>query len=69
MPSLEKAIEICKNEEEIFIIGGAQILKEAFEKGLVDEIRQTLVHADVEGDVQMSFPNEEEWEIVSVDAQ
>jgi dihydrofolate reductase len=69
VPSLEKAIEICKNEEEVFIIGGAQILKDAFEKGLVTEIRQTLVHADVEGDVQMPFPNEEEWKIVSVDAQ
>jgi len=67
--SLEKALEICKNEEEVFIIGGAQILKEAFEKGLVEEVRQTLVHADVEGDVKMPALKEEEWKIVRVDAQ
>lgn len=67
--SLEKALEMCQNEEDVFIIGGAQILKEAFEKNLVNEIRQTLVHADVEGDVKMDFLNENEWEIASVDAQ
>lgn len=67
--SVEKALEICANEAEVFIIGGAQILKDAFEKDLITEIRQTMVHADVEGDVTLSFPDESRWQIINVDAQ
>ncbi|MDP2586134.1 MAG: dihydrofolate reductase [Candidatus Levybacteria bacterium] len=46
--SLEDAIEIAKKKkgsEEIFIIGGGQIFKEAMEKKLVDKLYLTIVEA------------------------
>ena len=44
--SLEKGIEVAKKSsgsDEIFIIGGGQIFKEAMEKGLVDRLYLTIV--------------------------
>lgn len=54
MPSLESAIEYAKanGEDELFIIGGAQIYTLAMP--LIDKLYLTKVHADVEGDVM--FP-------------
>lgn len=47
--SLEKALEIAKNDENPFIIGGAQIYTEAIK--FADKLDLTLVHFDFEGDV------------------
>jgi dihydrofolate reductase len=49
--SLEQALEILKkkNFEEIFIIGGEQIFRQAI-PNLVDKIYITLVHENFEGD-------------------
>lgn len=49
--SLEKALEILekKNLDEIFIIGGEQIFRQAI-PNLVDKIYLTLVHENFEGD-------------------
>lgn len=38
-------------EEEIFIIGGGQIFKEAMEKGIVDKLYLTLVKGDYSADI------------------
>ncbi len=48
--SIEEAVELSK-EEDVFIIGGAQIYKQAIEKGLVDQLDITIVHHDFEADV------------------
>ncbi|WP_298884539.1 dihydrofolate reductase [uncultured Polaribacter sp.] len=48
--SLEEAIEMVKNEDDIFIIGGAQIYKETIEKDLADQLDITLVHHKFEAD-------------------
>ena len=48
--SLEDAIELAKEDQEIFIIGGAQIYKQALEKDLVDKLDITIVHEEFEAD-------------------
>ncbi len=49
--SLEEAIELVKDCQDVFIIGGAQIYKEAIQKKLVDQLDITQVHNDFEADV------------------
>ena len=63
--SLDEAIKAC-TEPEAFIIGGALIFDEAFEKGYVDKVYETLVHAEVEGDVFFTLPEKEKWDTVRV---
>lgn len=50
--SLEEAAAMFPREEEIFVIGGAQIYAQALP--LADKVYLTLVHRDYEGDT--SFP-------------
>ncbi|MEM6344052.1 MAG: dihydrofolate reductase [Bacteroidota bacterium] len=66
--SLEEAIEIAKEDGEVWITGGAGVYEESIRKGFVNLIYETLVHAEVDGDVIFNFPNREEWKIVEVDA-
>jgi dihydrofolate reductase len=49
--SLEQAIEMSKEEAQVFIIGGAQIYKETIAKDLAQQLDITLVHKDFEADV------------------
>lgn len=49
--SIEEAIKLVENDANIFIIGGAQIYKEAIEKDLVDQLDITQVHQEFEADV------------------
>ncbi len=51
--SLEAAIDIARvaEQNEVFIIGGGQLYAEAFEKGLVNRLYLTTVHAKPKGDV------------------
>lgn len=49
--NLEKAIELAENNIPIFIIGGAQIYKEAMGKKLVDRLDITQIHHEFEADV------------------
>ena len=49
--SIEKAIEVAKNDEHIFIIGGAQIYKQVIENNLADELDITQVHHSFDADV------------------
>ena len=59
--SLEEAIELIKGEEKAFIIGGAQIYKEAMEKQLVNQLDITKVHQDFEADVYFPEIKDSEW--------
>lgn len=67
--SLEAALEAVKGEGEVFITGGAGVYRESIEKGYVNRIYETLVHAEVEGDTFFSLPDPQNWEIVEVDAR
>lgn len=60
--SIEEALEITKNEDEVFVIGGEEIYKLALP--FADKIYLTKVEAEVDGDA--FFPNlGSEWEEVS----
>ncbi|OGH02661.1 MAG: hypothetical protein A2798_03420 [Candidatus Levybacteria bacterium RIFCSPHIGHO2_01_FULL_37_17] len=64
--SLEEALEKAKsasNSEEIFIIGGGQIFKEALEKKMVDKLYLTLVEGDYEADT--FFPDYSNYKVIS----
>ncbi len=57
--SLEEAMTSFPSEEEIFIIGGAQIYGQALP--LADKLYLTLVHRDYDGDTSFPKVNEDEW--------
>lgn len=61
--SLEEAIRLAEGDEEIFIIGGAQIYREALR--IADRMYITRVMHDYEGDT--SFPDIDlsEWKLVA----
>jgi len=59
--SLEEAVNLVQNEQA-FIIGGAQIYKESLEKGLADQLDITKVHANFEADVYFPLIDETVWE-------
>ena len=61
--SWEEAIRLAEGDEEIFIIGGAQIYREALR--VADRMYITRVMHDYEGDT--SFPDIDlsEWELVA----
>ena len=63
--SIEEAINLVENEHEIFIIGGAQIYKEAIAKNLADKLDITLVHENFEADVFFPEINPNTWEEIS----
>ena len=58
-PSLEAALEACKDDEHIYIIGGDSVYKQAI--GLADELQLTLVH-DTPAQADTFFPPfENDW--------
>ncbi len=48
--SIEQALELAKDENEVFIIGGSQIYKQVLEKKLADRLDVTLVHEEFDAD-------------------
>lgn len=60
--SIEQAIELAKNDDKIFIIGGAQIYKEALKNKLVDKLDITLVHEEFEADVFFPEIDSNQWQ-------
>lgn len=59
-PTLEAALEACKNDDEIFIIGGASVYKAAFP--IADRLCLTHIHATpVEADVFFPDFSYEDW--------
>jgi dihydrofolate reductase len=46
--SLDEALERCKDDVEVFVIGGEQIFRQVID--LADTIHLTIVHDDFEGD-------------------
>ncbi|MBQ3247064.1 MAG: dihydrofolate reductase [Alistipes sp.] len=60
--SLEEALAMFSADEEIFIIGGAQIYREAMP--IADRFYLTRVHHSYEGDTSFPEWNESEWQKV-----
>lgn len=60
--SLEKALEIAKNDLRTFIIGGGQIYKQAMP--IADKLEITRVHADFEADTFFPKIDDNVWKEV-----
>lgn len=63
--SIEEAIELAKNDDEIFIIGGAQIYKQAIENNLVQRLDITIVHENFDADVFFPVIDKAIWKEVA----
>jgi dihydrofolate reductase len=59
--SIEEAIELAKEEAQLFIIGGAQIYKEIMAKDLADQLDITLVHSEFDADVYFPAIDAKVW--------
>jgi dihydrofolate reductase len=62
--SIKEAIELA-GEKNAFIIGGAQIYKQALESNLVDVLDITIVHKKFEADVFFPKIDSSIWEEIS----
>jgi len=60
--SLDEAIQAVSNDEEPFIVGGAEIYRQGME--IADRIYITRVHGEFEGDTFFPEINEETWKVV-----
>ena len=60
--SLEEALKACPQNEEVFVIGGGEIYKQAMD--MADKIELTRVHTTID-DADTFFPeiNTEEWHL------
>ncbi len=63
--SLRDAVELCENEDNLFVIGGASLFKQALVFPGIDTMYITWVHAEIDGDVHFPKFNQKEWQEVS----
>ena len=61
--SLEEAVAMFNDEDEVFVIGGAQIYAEALK--IADRMQLTVVEHDYEGDTAFPSWSAEDWRLVS----
>lgn len=61
--SLESALDLCRNEDEVMIMGGASLYQQTLP--IADKLYLTLVHIRLEGDTWFPEWSTEEWELVS----
>lgn len=57
--SIDEALALCKDEPEVFIVGGAEIYSQSMH--LTDRIYLTIVHKKFEGDSFFPEINKDEW--------
>lgn len=60
--SLEKAIEICPKDEDLFVIGGGEIYQQSI--AIADKIELTRVHSTFEADTFFPEIDNTIWELV-----
>lgn len=65
--SLEQALDMAEGEQQVFVIGGAQIYKYAMQHNLVDTLDITLVHHEFEADVYFPKIDTDIWEQVEIE--
>jgi len=61
--SIENALKLTQNEDEVFVIGGGQIYKQALP--LANKLYLTRVHADYDGDTFFPSVDTATWKLVS----
>ncbi len=59
-PSLEKALESCKDDEQIYIIGGARVYEQAI--ALADRLCLTEID-DTPQEADAFFPDYSDWQV------
>ena len=65
-PSLERAIEMARLDDEVFVGGGSQIFEQALHRA--DRMYLTRVHAEVVGDTFFpEFDDVTEWKLVDAE--
>ncbi len=62
--SLRDAIDLCDKEEEVYIIGGASLFKQALTFPLVNYMYITWVHEKFDADVFFPEFNERDWKLL-----
>ena len=67
VPDLSSAIQAANGDEEVFVIGGGQIYREALP--LVGRIYMTLVHAHVDGDTMFPELDAQTWYVTERSAR
>lgn len=60
--AIESALALCVGEDEVFIVGGAEIYKLAMQ--LTNRIYLTIIHQSFEGDTFFPEIDESEWKPV-----
>jgi len=66
VPSLAAALDAAGPGCDVFIVGGAEIYRQALP--LADRIYLTVVHASPEGDAHFSLPEGPKWKLISSEA-
>jgi dihydrofolate reductase len=61
--SLQQAIELCGNDEEVFLIGGAELFRDGLK--LADKLYITEIDAAFEGDVFFPELDQTKWQEIS----
>ena len=61
--SIDTALALCAEEDEVFIVGGAEIYRQSLH--LTNRIYLTVVHKEFEGDSFFPEINKGEWKEVS----
>lgn len=60
--SLDEVLTYCRDEREIFIIGGANIYKQALP--LASKVLLTRVHTNIDGDAYFPTLEPKDWDLV-----
>lgn len=60
--SIEEALKICQNQQEVFIIGGGEIYKQSL--SIANKIELTRVHTVVEADTFFPEIDLSQWKLV-----
>ena len=61
--SLQEAIALCEEEDQVYVIGGAEIYKQALT--FVNKIYLTIVHQNYEADAFFPELNKNEWKEIT----
>jgi dihydrofolate reductase len=62
--SVEQALEMAEEDDQIFVIGGAQIYKYVMANNLADILDITLVHNEFEADVFFPEIDSDVWDCI-----
>lgn len=60
--SIEEALKICQNQQEVFVIGGGEIYKQSL--SIANKIELTRVHTVVEADTFFPEIDFSQWKLV-----